>query len=259
MEPSFSREGDLLVPSPSAVSVWSDDMVNGHHLGGLVAWAVERDHPESALQVARLTVDMFRAVPMRPLRVVTQPTREGRRLRVVEVSVLDGDVEVTRGSALMLARSEHPPSTPWSLPPWDAPPPEDVEPVDVVARSSWEMRPLGRWGVGQGRLWMRELVPFIDGEEITPLVRAALAADYAHPLANYGDDGLAYINVDVTLYLARDPVGEWLGLEAATHMGTDGIAIGTAWLHDRDGRFGQSSVAATPDPRLQQQHGRRHQ
>lgn len=254
MEPSFSLAGELLVPSTSAVSVWSDEMVNGHHVGGLVAWAVERDHGDPEMQVTRLTVDMFRPVPMRPLRLVTRPARMGRRLRMVEVGVLDGDVEVTRGSALMLLRSEHPEGAPWAPEPWTAPPPHELPAPDADLVMSWEVRSMSGWGGrgGQGRVWMRELVPFVDGQVLSPFVRAALSADFANPLVNSGPGGLAYINADLTMYLARDPVGEWIGMEAVGHLGAGGIAVGSGWLHDELGRFGQSAVAAMPDARLHQ-------
>jgi hypothetical protein len=252
MEPSFTLEGELLVPSMAAVSVWSDEMVNGHHIGGLVAWAVERDHLEPGLQVTRLTVDMFRPVPMTPLRVVTRPGRMGRRLRLVEVSVFDGDVEVTRGSALLLARSEHPGGAPWTPEAWGVPAPDELPPPDQVSRMSWEIRRIGAWGEGQGKVWMRESVPFVAGEALSPLMRAALSADFANPLVNSAPGGLAFINADLTMYIARDPVGEWIGMEAAGHLGADGIAVGTAWLHDELGRFGHSSASAVPDARLRQ-------
>jgi hypothetical protein len=242
----------------SAVSVWSDEMINGHHVGGLVAWGVERDHleatdPGPGLQVARLTVDMFRPVPMKPLRVVTRPVRTGRRLRTVEVGVLDDDVEVTRGSALLLLRSAHPEGEPWAPDGWDAPPPAALPAQEAGSKLSWEVRRVTGWGEGgRGQVWMRELVPFVAGEELSPVVRAALCSDFANPLVNSGGEGLAFINADVTMYLARDPVGEWIGMEAAGHLGAEGIAVGSGWLHDEAGRFGQSTVAAMPDPRLRQ-------
>ncbi len=40
MQASFTPDGELLIPSPTAASPWSDEMLNGHHIGGLVAWGV---------------------------------------------------------------------------------------------------------------------------------------------------------------------------------------------------------------------------
>jgi hypothetical protein len=254
MDASFTPRGDLLVPSPSTAGPWSDEMVGGHHIGGLVAWGVERDNPEPDLQVSRLPIDMFRPVPMRPLRVLTRPARTGRRLRAVEVSVLDGEVEVTRGSALLLRRSEHPDGEPWTPEPWDAPDPDEVASLPIESEMSWEIRRVADWGVGRGKAWMRERAEFVAGQQLTPLLRAAVSADFAHPLANSGGTGLAFINADLTMYLARYPNGEWIGMEASGHVGTEGIAVGSAWLYDRPGRIGHVVVAAIPDPRIQQRH-----
>jgi hypothetical protein len=234
-----------------ARSVWSDEMINGHHIGGLAAWGVERDTGELGLQVTRLTVDMFRPVPMRPLLIRTHPIREGRRLRVVGVSILDGDLEVTRATALLLLPSEHPAGEPWTPAPWDVPAPEAVAAAPDGGRLSWEIRRITEWdGTGQRQVWMRERVAFVEGQELSPLVRAALMADFAHPISNSGQHGLSFINADLTLYLSRYPSGEWIGMESAGHLGAGGVGVGSAWMHDRDGRFAQVAAAGTPDPRL---------
>jgi hypothetical protein len=119
---------------------------------------------------------------------------------------------------------------------------------------SWEIRRIGPWGEGQGKVWMRESVPFVAGQELSPFLRVALAADFANPLVNSAPGGLAYINADLTMYVTRDPVGEWIGMEAIGHLGAGGIALGSAWLHDELGRFGQSSTSAMPDARFRERN-----
>jgi hypothetical protein len=91
---------------------------------------------------------------------------------------------------------------------------------------------------------MAEVRDLVEGEPLTPFVRAALAADFASPFANAGDHGLRYINSDVTLYLHRTPVGEWIGLEVVNHQATDGVAIGECRVFDEVGAIGTASVAA---------------
>ncbi len=242
-------DGERLVPSPSTAGPWAEGMVNGRHVGGLVAWAVERDHDLAELQVARLTIDMFRPVPMKPLRVATTVERSGRRIRLVEVGVFDGDVEVTRGSALLVVRSEMPTGGPDALAPWDFPAPEALPATEPLSGRTWELRQQRSWNDGGGSVWMRDLAPFVAGESISPLLRAALAADFANPLANGAPDGLVFINADITLSLTRNPVDEWVGMERVGHLSGDGVALGTTWMHDRVGRIGHCSVAALPDPR----------
>ena len=125
MQASFTLDGELLVPSPTASSPWSDEMLNGHHMGGLIGWGAQRDTDDPEFQLSRMTVDMIRAVPMRPLRIETRRVRDGRRLRAVDVSVTADDVEVLRGSTVLLRRSEHPDAQPYAPTPWDVPAPED--------------------------------------------------------------------------------------------------------------------------------------
>jgi acyl-CoA thioesterase len=108
------------------------------------------------------------------------------------------------------------------------------------------MRPIvGRMGsLGPRRVWMSEVRELVEGVPPTPFVRVALAADFTSPFANAGDKGLAFINSDVTLYLHRLPVAEWIGFEVVNHHSADGIAIGECWLYDEEGPIGTSTAAA---------------
>ena len=49
-----------------------------------------------------------------------------------------------------------------------------------------------------------------------------------------------FINGDLTISLARMPVGEWILLDAETWAGPDSIGIAAARLADRDGYFGRA-------------------
>ena len=49
-----------------------------------------------------------------------------------------------------------------------------------------------------------------------------------------------FINGDLTLSLAREPVGDWILLDAETWAGPDSIGVAAARLADRDGYFGRA-------------------
>jgi hypothetical protein len=110
----------------------------------------------------------------------------------------------------------------------------------------WATLPIsGGFGtVGVKKLWMSELRDLAPGVAFTPFTRVAIAADFASPFANSGDKGLGWINADITLYLHRLPVTEWIGFEVKNHGATDGVAIGECWLYDEQGPIGTSSVMA---------------
>ena len=80
---------------------------------------------------------------------------------------------------------------------------------------------------GPKYIWVRDIRPLIDGEELTPFTRAAMAGDMVSSLTHYGTEGLQFINADYTLTLSRLPEGPYLGLAALTHYSHDGVATGT--------------------------------
>ena len=233
---------------PAARSPWSEKMLHGRLLAGLAARAVESDGHDPGLRVVRLTVDMFRSPPMSSLTVATRVVRDGRRVRVADVSIKCADVEVARASALLLRAGVHPGGEVWRAPDWDAPLPETVPPPgDSGASGGWDLRLMtagGFWSADRKRLWTRDRWELVAGETPSPVVRAALAADLPNPVANSGVEGLQFINADLTLFLGRPPASEWIGLEVTGHVGHDGIAVGSCGMYDTSGPIGWSSVCA---------------
>ncbi len=157
--------------------------------------------------------------------------REGLRIKVIEAEFFSGGVSMARASCQLLRKTENPQGLVWSPPNWDVPAPADIPaPTDprLGMNGKWATRPIvGAMGtVGPRRLWMSEVRDLVEGTPLTPFVRVAVAADFASPFANAGDRGLGYINSDVTLYLHRLPVKEWIGFEVVNHHATQGIAIG---------------------------------
>jgi hypothetical protein len=223
-------------------------MLHGRLLAGLAARAVEAAGHDPVLRVVRLTVDMFRSPPMSALHVSTRVVRDGRRVRVVDVSISSADAEVARASALVLRTGPHPGGTIWRTPEWDAPLPETLPPPsDGDGDAGWDIRlltPGGFWTADRKRLWTRDRWQLVAGEEPSPVVRAALAADLPNPLANSSAEGLKFINADLTLTLSRPPVSEWIGLEVDGHLGHDGVAVGSCTFYDTSGAIGWSSVCA---------------
>ncbi|MEV4804781.1 acyl-CoA thioesterase domain-containing protein [Nonomuraea sp. NPDC049421] len=235
------------MPAPHARGPWSPDMLHGRLLGGLAARALEQHHAQPGLRFARLTVDLFRNSPMLPVTVETSLIRDGRRIRVADATISTVQGVIARASAVLLREGEQPDGerslvTPaWDEPPPSGPPAEAggpwTPPFDL-----WRVTP---WGApGPGRVWLREKFPLVDDEPLTPIVRAALAADFASPISNAQADGLRFINADYTLTLARPPEGEIVGMEGTGHLSADGVATGQVTVHDTAGPIGFCVVTA---------------
>ncbi|TMR91211.1 thioesterase family protein [Nonomuraea basaltis] len=243
----FTQKRGELVPAPHARGPWSPDMLHGRLLGGLAARAIEERYAQPGLHFARLTVDLFRNSPMVPVTVETALVRDGRRIRVADVTISTDQGVIGRAGAVLLRQGEQPGGeqtivTPaWDEPPPDGPPAEGqgwTPPFDLWRRTGWDEP-------GPARVWLRETYPLVDEEPVTPFVRAALAADFASPLSNMSVEGrLGFINADYTLTLARLPEGELVGVEAGGHLSAGGVATGQCTLHDAAGPIGFCVVTA---------------
>ena len=257
----FHREGALFHPTPRTRGPWDPNSLHGRVIAGLLLYEVEREHLDPAFQVARVTVDMFRVAPMKPINVVTNVVRDGNRIRVADASLqLEDGLEIARTSVVMLRRAAPPEGTVWSAPAWDVPHPDTLPlpppPPTEFGPPMWETRSItGRMGPGpaeppvQKRAWIRDIVNFVEDERPSPLVRAAMVSDFANPFANSGDRGLNYVNADASLYLHRNPVGDWIGVEVVGHNASEGIAIGECVLYDLEGAFGRASVCSVANSR----------
>ena len=165
------------------------------------------------------------------------------------VAVSEGQ-EIGRARAVQLRRAEAPDNPVWKPEPWDAPMPEDAGPPRDSLQGMWDTWLLPPGPQGQKRVWLKERHRLVEGEKLTPFVRVAGCADYASPIANAGANGLDYVNADITLYLHRLPIGEYIGFEVVDHESAEGIAVGDTTVYDVEGAIGRSVVCAVVNRRM---------
>jgi len=245
----FAREGDAYLPQAPSRGPWAAESLHGRVVIGLCGYELERTHGGPDWMPARLTVDMYRLPDFSPITAVTRVIRAAKRIKVVDCELVSGGRSVARGTCQFLIRGENAPGKTFSPPKWTAPLPDTLPPPPAgqFGERLWKMRNVGDWfgtNEAQRGAWMAEIRPLVDDAKLTPFTRVAAAADFASPLANRHETGLGYINTDMTVYLHRLPVGEWIGFEKINHHATDGIAIGECFLHDVEGPIGSASCAA---------------
>ena len=249
-QPFFVKRDDAFIPNPVSNGPWNPDSMHGRVVVGLLAYVIEARHSSPEFVPARLTVDMFRLPDIHtPTEVTTNLVRDGLRIKVVEAEFFSGTTLMARASCQLLRRTENAPGNVWSPANWDAPPPDSIPaPADprLGMNGKWTTRPIvGHMGsLGPRRLWMSEVRELVQGVPMSPYVHVATGADFASPFANAGDQGLGYINSDVTLDLHRLPVTRWIGFDVVNHHATEGVAIGECWLYDEKGPIGTATVAA---------------
>jgi hypothetical protein len=189
--------------------------------------------------------------------------RPGRKVQLVEASLRANDVEVAKATALRIRTADLPvpaQSLAGGVPP---PPPEAGSSSLPPWGAAIAYRSFHRDGVehrfvagsftepGPATDWIRLRVPLVAGEPTSPLARVAAAADFGNGISwtLSRTDGWQFINPDLTIYLHRHPVDEWVCLESATSVQSHGIGLTESRLWDRRGPLGRSLQSLLLDRR----------
>jgi hypothetical protein len=249
MEAIYKVEGAIVETSTLAGGPWHPGLQHGAAPASLICWAVERLPCPVPMRVARPTVDLMRPVPVAALTIETKVLREGKKIQLVSVRLSAGETEIVRATALRIRREKRDLPSAAFCPPHDMRGPETSRDPDTagmadtpflsgismrIARGSFRLP-------GPAAVWFRADRPVVDGAPISPLMRAAIAADFCNGTSTVLDfREWTFINGDLTLSLAREPVGDWILLDAETWAGPDSIGIAAARLADREGYFGRA-------------------
>ncbi len=244
---------DTFEPTPAAGGHWGADLLSGPAVAGLAAWALERDFGEAGFTPARFTIDLMKPARQMPTQVQTRLTRDGRRARYAECDILQGDWIVARASMVAYRRSEAPAGQQWT-PAVDFVAPEGAGGDELFVGSDdagWSVLGAEHQNTSRKRGYYRG-VDVVEGSPLSPFVRAAVVAEAAtNMVVNMGTAGIGYINGDLTVSLSRQPVGQFLGVQADSHFAADGIATGSATLFDAAGPVGTAMVTALANPAAQ--------
>jgi hypothetical protein len=252
-------DSSTVVPTASSRGPWDDRHCHGGPVAAILTRAVEQTddgHPPGYWQVARLTVELTRPVPVgAALRLSTEVERPGRQVSLVAARLEHDDVAVAIARALRIR------SAPVDLPELVEPPDDRPPPPDAFEDVRWEMwtddtprfhshscRHRAVAGAmdepGPATEWIALRVPVVAGEDPTGGQRVAAAVDFGNGISSGIDsEQVAFINPDLTIHLARPPIGEWVCIASSTHYGlpgNDGAAMAESAVYDVAGRVGRS-------------------
>ena len=258
-EALFVPDGDGFRPTDATLGPWGPTLLHGGAVSALCVLLLEElGGPE--LVSTRFSIDLVRPVTVSHLDVEGKVVRTGRRLQLVEATLLSGGKLAGRASLLRLRPEpvELPPGAPASpslRPPPDAPeqffdPPMLIADRPVFAGTGIEMRVPDPDRFGAGVAWFRLMLPVLPGRPGSAMARAAAAADFGNGVSGFRgpDMAVAFPNADLTVYLSRPVEGEWVRLEATSIWGDDGIGLTHSMLADLAGPVGvaQQSLVLSP-------------
>jgi hypothetical protein len=248
---SFYRElGEGRFESATATAgPWSPQLQHAGPPSALIGYAMERHEPREGQRITRVTLEIPRPVPVDVLEVAVRTVSSSARTQLLEASI------TAQGRPVMLARAWRVAASPEDTPtlrPVPGPPPLPVaehRPFTMTGAhqdgylSAMEWRFVEGGGFdqpGPGAAWARQRIPLLPDAPDTPLTRALTLADSNWAVGGELDHvGQFLINVDVTLALHRDPVGEWLCLRSQTAASPGGVGLAEGQLHDRLGDCGR--------------------
>jgi hypothetical protein len=242
----FIRKGKAFEPTELARGPWDPDAQHGGAPAALIAGELER--AGDGRPFARIALHLLKPVPLTPLTLTTEVVRDGRRARRLRADLKAGDEVVCFAYALQLQGGDEPtpeiaPKARKLAPPYAGSP--------AVSPAPWRM--FGGDGVeiqfvdgafdtpGPAAAWFRMRVPIVLGEPVSPIQRTLAAADFGNGIsAAVPWNDYTFVNPELTVYLLREPAGEWIGLDSRTAIDARGIGLAESTLYDEQGAFGRA-------------------
>ncbi len=248
MDAIYRVEGSRVTTSSNAAGPWDAGMQHGSAPAGLVVWAAEAIPTPVPMQIARVTIDLMRPVPIAPLTLETEVLREGRKIQLCAVQ-LRADNAVVVGATVLKIKTQV-----LALPPEVADAAVELPGPDqsLLEEPGFGSSPFvtgismraarGRFGVpGPGAIWYRVDRPLVEASPVSQAMRAVVAADFCNGTSAALDFlDWTFLNADLTVNFARAPVGEWILVDAKSRIGPDGAGLAMARLADVKGYFGRA-------------------
>ncbi len=280
-EPLYGFDGTHYLPGPLTIGPWNPSAQHGGPPAGLMATLLEGFEGGDSMFLARTTVELLRPVPLAPLVARVRLVRPGKKVQLVEASLwANGSpddpaaTEVVRAIGLRLRRG--------SADAHDLVQRAESVNADVDRRAAVQSQPgtgvlqefeddegvgFGRRGFhadavelrfskggmrqqGPGTMWGRLLHPIVGTEPARGVPLAVALSDFGNAVSSVTDmDSWSFINADLTVSLHREPVGEWICLDAVTHVSNLGVGLASSALFDEQGPIGRAAATLLLEPR----------
>lgn len=242
----FRRDGEHYIGNDPARGPWSADACHAGPVTAILAGALERAVPDK--QLARLTVNFRRPVPIGGFDVHAEAVREGRAASEASAVLKDAD-----GKICAVAHSLHLVAgalgdLPTAVP--ERPIFEEARPDTFPVDKALHGLPFFSSGIevayppgeaphlGPSTIWMRTL-PIVEGEMPSPIQVLCPLADCGNAIsrnAEFAD--VSCVNPDLTLTVFRPPVSDWLASQSTSFWEPSGIGMSQAQLFDTEGVVG---------------------
>jgi hypothetical protein len=246
VDPLYIRKADAFEPTELTRGPWDPSAQHGGPPAALIAGELER--LGDGRPFARIALHLLKPVPLVPLTLHTEVVRDGRRARRVRADLKAGDDVVCFAYALQIQGDSEPvPEIPLcgkiEQGPETGTPPPNFTGYRMFAGDGIEVSFVkgALTEPGPATAWFRLPGPVVEGEETTQLQRTMAAADFGNGISSAVRwDQFTFVNPELTVFLLREPEGEWIGNDAVTAIDPGGIGLADGTLHDAHGPFARA-------------------
>jgi hypothetical protein len=246
VDPLYIRRGDAFEPTELTRGPWDPNAQHGGPPAALIAGELERIG--DGRPFARIALHLMKPVPLTPLTLETEVVRDGRRARRVRADLKSGGEIVCFGYGLQIQGDPEPvpevplcgriaegPETGTEAPNFTGYRMFAGDGIEVSFVKGALTEP------GPATAWFRLRGPVVDGEPTTQLQRTMAAADFGNGISSAVRwDQFTFVNPELTVFLLREPQGDWIGNDAVPAIDPGGIGLADATLHDAHGPFGRA-------------------
>lgn len=236
-------------PTLATESPWSHDAQHGGPPTALLAHVMRTRQHADGMRIARITNEFLGSIPRAPLTAQTAVIRDGRRIRLVEASLLAEGRPVATARAWQIATTAEGGIPAEGLTAQAPPPfPEQGQRQEFFTgfrNWGYGLSIEWRWvrgsydGVGEAVVWARPRIPLVAGQPMHPLERILVVADSANGVSSaLSPREWLFVPPAITVTLHRHPVGDWVYLTAVSTLAPDGLGSTLGTLGDADGVIG---------------------
>ena len=240
-----------------AQGAWNTHEQHMAPVTGIMVHALEHFEPRPDMRLARLNFDILGLIPAGEFTIETTLLRPGKTIELLQAELVAQGRVAVRATAWRLQTTNN----------TSAVEAYEDEPMESLAGSSaWDGMTSWPGGfiktlegrsnpdhrAGRGRAWLHSPYTMLDGgEHSSALVRLLGLADSANGVSARMapvPGGFMFPNVDLSIHVYREPVGEWLGLDTHVTIAGDGIGLTSSVLNDVNGPFARTEQILTIRP-----------
>lgn len=249
-------------PTRHTQGAWRETEQHMGPASGLLAYALETTLPRDDLQLCRISYEILGVISAEPLEIEVEVVRPGRTIELLEARMIIGGRTAVRASGWRLATGDtsavaggeaEPMPGPDAWPAWDV---QDFWTGGYIDSLDIRIDPAS--SPGRSRAWLRTPVGLVEGEaaagKASDLVTFTTLVDTANGIAaRMHPRQWAFPNIDLTIHYLRTPKfrdqdSRWIGLDATSTWGPDGIGLTSTTLYDPSGQVGRAEQILTLRP-----------